>query len=330
MAHTLKLNIYVLEIKKRGERTPLTWQEFYKNIYGIEETRETTKDRQYSMFKNALLTRFGERFTENENRTKGVSLKNFEFQSSRNIFSGTFKGGLTGIEQELFHNNNANETTGILGYNDIATLIYYFKLWTPYDSNIGILMLQSYASLGCNAEIADVLKKFFQSLGYTLKLSRFVPHEMIEHFKRTSSIYQISFERKNLSSDTRHQLSPIYDEFPNVNAKLIFSGFRVSPERVWDKLSSQNIKLLEADITMLEMATNDDYTTIVSYEDAEEHKSNLNISKRDSELKPNIFLPDTLKEDGKEIPELTKIDRHTNSLLETIKQEIGYTVQNEN
>ena len=43
MAHTLKLNIYVLEIKKRGERTPLTWQEFYKNIYGIEETRETTK-----------------------------------------------------------------------------------------------------------------------------------------------------------------------------------------------------------------------------------------------------------------------------------------------
>ena len=141
---------------------------------------------------------------------------------------------------------------------------------------------------------------------------------------------QISFERKNLSSDTRHQLSPIYDEFPNVNAKLIFSGFRVSPERVWDKLSSQNIKLLEADITMLEMATNDDYTTIVSYEDAEGHKSNLNISKRDSELKPNIFLPDTLKEDGKEIPELTKIDRHTNSLLETIKQEIGYTVQNEN
>lgn len=56
----------------------------------------------------------------------------------------------------------------------------------------------------------------------------------------------------------------------------------------------------------------------------------MNISKRDSELKPNIFLPDTLKEDGKEIPELTKIDRHTNSLLETIKQEIGYTVQNEN
>ena len=330
MAHTLKLNIYVLEIKKRGERTSLTWQEFYKNIYGIEETRETTKDRQYSMFKNALLTRFGERFTENENRTKGVSLKNFEFQSCRNIFSGTFKGGLTGIEQELFHNNNANETTGILGYNDIATLIYYFKLWTPYDSNIGILMLQSYASLGCNAEIVDVLKKFFQSLGYTLKLSRFVPHEMIEHFKRTSSIYQISFERKNLSSDTRHQLSPIYDEFPNVNAKLIFSGFRVSPERVWDKLSSQNIKLLEADITMLEMATNDDYTTIVSYEDAEGHKSNLNISKRDSELKPNIFLPDTLKEDGKEIPELTKIDRHTNSLLETIKQKIGYAVQNEN
>ena len=44
-------------------------------------------------------------------------------------------------------------------------------------------MLQSYASLGCNAEIADVLKKFFQSLGYTLKLSRFVRHEMIEHFK---------------------------------------------------------------------------------------------------------------------------------------------------
>ena len=254
MAHTLKLNIYILEIKEKGKRISLTWREFFKNVYGIEEARETTKDRQYLMFKNALLNRLGERFTENENRTKGVSLRNFEVQPSRNIFSGTFKGGLTGIEQELFHNNNANETTGILGYNDIATLIYYFKLWTPYDSNIGILMLQSYASLGCNAEIVDVLKKNFQSLGYTLKLSRFVPHEMIEHFKRTSSIYQISFERKNLSSDTRHQLSPIYDEFPNVNAKLIFSGFRVSPERVWDKLRFQNITLLEADITMLEMA----------------------------------------------------------------------------
>lgn len=207
MAHTLKLNIYILEIKEKGKRISLTWREFFKNVYGTEEARETTKDRQYLMFKNALLNRLGERFTENENRTKGVSLRNFEVQPSRNIFSGTFKGGLTGIEQELFHNNNANETTGILGYNDIATLIYYFKLWTPYDSNIGILMLQSYASLGCNAEIVDVLKKFFQSIGYTLKLSRFVPHEMIEHFKRTSSIYQISFERKNLSSDTRPLLS---------------------------------------------------------------------------------------------------------------------------
>lgn len=162
MAHTLKLNIYILEIKEKGKRISLTWREFFKNVYGIEEARETTKDRQYLMFKNALLNRLGERFTENENRTKGVSLRNFEVQPSRNIFSGTFKGGLTGIEQELFHNNNANETTGILGYNDIATLIYYFKLWTPYDSNIGILMLQSYASLGCNAEIVDVLKNFFK------------------------------------------------------------------------------------------------------------------------------------------------------------------------
>ena len=79
-----------------------------------------------------------------------------------------------------------------------------------------------------------------------------------------------------------------------------------------------------------EMAANDDYTTVLSYEDAEGHKSNLNISKTDSELKPNIFLPDTLKEDGKEIPDLTKIDNHTNYLLDIIKEEIGYTVRNEN
>ena len=59
MAHTLKLNIYILEIKEKGKRISLTWREFFKNVYGIEEARETTKDRQYLMFKNALLNRLG-------------------------------------------------------------------------------------------------------------------------------------------------------------------------------------------------------------------------------------------------------------------------------
>ena len=43
MAHTLKLNIYVLEIKKRGERTPLTWQEFYKIFMELRKLEKLLK-----------------------------------------------------------------------------------------------------------------------------------------------------------------------------------------------------------------------------------------------------------------------------------------------
>jgi hypothetical protein len=326
MAHTLKLNIFIIELRRKREKNLLEWKEFYKNTFENTESGEISKEQFYSKFKENLISYFSDFFTENEKRTKGISLKSIDVIKEKNIFSGTFKGGLTGIEQEIYETNNANDTKGTLGFDDIATLIYYFKLWTPYDSNFGILMLQSYSSLGCNAEITDVLKKFFNNKGYTLKLSKFVPHEMVEHFKETSSIYQISFERKNLSTSTRHHLSPIYDDFPNVNAKLIFSGFRVSPERIWDKLKNNGIKLLEADITSLEMSENDQYVTIVSYEDAEGHKSNLNISKEDSDLKPNIFLPDSIKEEGKESPDLAKIENHTNFILEKIKREIGYTV----
>ena len=280
MAHTLKLNIYTLELKKSGSRTLLTWNEFFKQVFG-----SSTKEDEFVSFKTSLLSYFGNSFTTNKSETKAVSLKNIDIDARKNTFNGTFNGGLTGINQEIYNNRDSKKVKDTVGYDDIASLTYYFKLWTPYDSNIGILMLQSYASLGCNAEISDLLKLYFKNKGYTLSLARFVPKPFVEHFKNTSNIYQISFERKDLSEKTKHGLSPIYDEIPRINAKLVFSGFKVSPATIWDKLKDSSAKLLEADLTMLEMANTDEYQTIVSYEDSDGHKSNLNICKSDMELK---------------------------------------------
>lgn len=326
MSHRLKLNVYILELKKVGQSKYSTWQDFYNNTYGIDFSDEKIKENQFSLFNTAMLNSFGASFTSNDDSTKGVSLKTIDMDAKMNVFSGTFKGGLTGIDQEIFYNNNSNERTGFLTYDHIATLIYYFKIWTPYDSNIGILMLQSYSSLGCNAEIVKLFKGYFKKVGYLLKLSRFVPREIVDHFKSTSSIYKISFERKNLDSNTRNKLSPIYEDFPKVNAKIELTGFKVSPDNLWNALTSKNIKLLESDIVMLGM-TDNDYKTMVYYEDAEGHKSKLVIDASFGELKPNIFLPDTLKEEDKEVPHLERINIYTNSILDKIKKEIGYAAK---
>ena len=56
----------------------------------------------------------------------------------------------------------------------------YYKIWLPLDSNVGILMVQSYTSVGCTSLFKEQLENYFIRKGYKISSwSKCIPKEYI-------------------------------------------------------------------------------------------------------------------------------------------------------
>lgn len=97
-------------------------------------------------------------------------------------------GGLTGVEQDIYDSSKSSEKENTIEKDKVTALPYYFKLWMPFDSSLGVLMIQSYTEAGVTSLLSDKIKSFFKQFDYTIDLEKFVPKEYKEKFKRTSML----------------------------------------------------------------------------------------------------------------------------------------------
>lgn len=322
MAYNLKLDVFRISLKKKGGSNSdlKNFSEFFKDAY-YEKDKVTA----YKEFIKGYISSFNKQFELNKDKTKGISVpKTHEFspRSEMNIIDGAVIGGQTGIPQDLFKQNNAVSPTGNVAFDDVTTLPYYIKLWTPLDHNTGILMVQSYSNLTVTDLVKTHLSKFFNNFSYSLIITSFVPKSVVEHFKKESNVYKVAFVKESLRKDKRKLLNPLFTEFDNLNIRIEVSGFKKTVTDFWKELM-QDGKILKANLEDFDIKENEDFKTIAYYKDTDGHCSNTSIDK-DFEIKPTIFLDNNLKKNKSEYFDFNKIKKHTDSILEEIKKEIKY------
>lgn len=326
MGYTLKLSIYTVQIKRKNSRDYTNFEDFFESFQQSNENNglQLTREELYSKFTQKFIESFGERFTLNTEETKGIAPSEVDSIPNHSIIDGIIIGGLTGIEQEVYNRSNSNDIRNTIDNEEITSLSFYFKIWFPFDSDIGIIMIQSYTETGVVSLILDKIKHFISSLNFTLSSTTYVHEDYITRFKNRSIVNQLTLTKTALSQDAREALNHVFGDFENLKVEIKIKNFNLSIQDFWDNISRN--RPLNTDLSEFEMGSDDNYDVIATYKDDTGKQSQARLS-RNLDILPTIILPDSLKENGRESPDLNEIRAHTNAILTIIKREIGYEVE---
>ncbi len=316
--YTLKLTVYSLAINKANSKNPITYSEFFNVVTG-----ESDKIEAFSKFKDLFIGSFNDKFIKNREETKAIAVQSVNSMPQMNIIDGMLVGGLTGVEQDVYKSSSSKSIGKSISDDEVSTLPYYFKLWMPYDSSHGILMVQSYTEVGVVSLIDQKIESFIRGYGYSIATTKHVPKEYKEKFKKESIVQNLILSKTKMSERARGALNQLFASFEGLKVEIKISGFKVSIEDFWKQVDIN--QPIDADLSSFEMkAEEHDYDVIATYKDGSGRQSQARLSRK-LDILPNIILPENLKENGKQYPDYVKIRVHTDAILEKIKKEIGYT-----
>ena len=211
-----------------------------------------------------------------------------------------------------------------LSNDEIMALPHYFKIWTPPNSAVGILMIQNYSNSGITTLLIDFLKKFYSKYYASFSESRYVPEDIKESFINRSVVKKISFIKSKLGKKARESFNHAFTDEDGIRVKIEISGFsdNMSVKNFADKLNKTE-KLIGIDLADLEILSDKDVKTILYYEDDQGKKAHAKIESK-FQITPTISLPNELLINGN--IDYQKIKEFSDKILGIVKNEIGYKV----
>ena len=342
MGHTLKLDIYYFELKeiietresvgRGGEKRKYhktkdkitNFGDFFSRIYAGKKRENYLK-----LFLQEFVSSFNNAFTSNKSNTQAISITENLYKSiyiEKNVISGEFIGGQTGIDVDIYKTNNATTKKDTLDKDSVASLSYYYKIWLPLDSNTGIIMIQSYTTFSCNTLFKEKLENLFESKGYDLKIARIVPEQYIKEYMNFGHIYKILILTKQ---KTLHSINPNFTPFKKAKRRILIDRILIPFRELFSR--KDYIHAIASDVKQLydEFDEKND-ELILYYKDENGRKAHSKLCNIESML-PNYVLDNNLKDPKTQKPLFEELDKFTNGLREKLKKEIGYTpIINEN
>lgn len=324
MAHTLKLNVYCFSIRDKRAKDHIPFKEFLNKHFILEgEIKYTVnKDELYRRFTQSFIDTFGNKFVKNYEETKACGVNSYNIVFHKNQIDGMINGGLTGIEQDIYDPSNSSLVENTIDKEKVSALPYYYKIWLPFDSSLGVLMIQSYTEMGVTSLFLNKFKEFFKLKEYSFDYERHVPEEYKERFVNKSTIKEIALLKTKLSKKARAELNSLFTDFEGLKIKITITGFKLGVDSFKEGLEKG--RFVHSDLSSLEIGDESNYETIATYEDVSGRQSQAHVSKN-LDIFPTIVLSEKLKVAGKEFPDYLKIQNHTDSILEKIKVELEYS-----
>ncbi len=332
MAYTLKLNIYQFHLyriigreeHRRGNdtithyhaaETPSSFSEVARTI-----DPQITRDNYMQTIFSCVLAFFDNRFKVSTDGSKAISITNGAppmFGTDSYTISGFFKGGETGIDRVVYTQNNATESEKSIDRNDVPANNFFYKLWIPYDSEDGILMIQSYTDEGCTATFKDQIEQFFLTLEFRAKWSSIIPRGMITRYLNRSIINMI----KVVHARQRREAGGVFGSLQQATKVSVIKDFSI---RMQDLFASYNYEdELKAQIENVVPFDEENDLVKVFYRDENGKKAHAKISDLEK-IMPSIILPDSLKDPDTFEPILEEINQFTDGILNEIKEQIDY------
>ena len=148
MSINLELSIYTFTLNEKYIKEQfLDFNEFFRKnfIKRNEDPLSVNPIKYYERFVGEFLDEFEQKFYLNKDKNKGISTTttNLDFKPHKSVIEGIINGGNTGHGHKIYNILNNEKTEGEISEEQLAALPYYFKIWTPPNSQVGVLMIQS-------------------------------------------------------------------------------------------------------------------------------------------------------------------------------------------
>ncbi len=334
MAYTLKLNVYKfslyritktierqmrgdIRIKYETESNAISFNAFAKSIDSI-----VTRDSYLPIVFQSIVTFFDSRFRVNALGTKAVSITTPpkpSYNTLGYVINGMFKGGDTGIGKIVYSQQNAIQPGTRISNTDVPVNNYYYKLWIPYDGEDGVLMIQSYTDMGCTVAFRDQIEEFFISKGFHPNWNTMIPSGFIGQYLNRSFINQI----KVVYTTEQKREQGVFASLTSVKKEGWLKNINIPLGQLF-VLPNYKQKLQNKIMEFIDYDQNHDMVKVF-YVDETGKKASASIDSLEKVL-PSIILPDELKCYDTDEPNFEEISRYTEGILDEIKRQIGYTI----
>lgn len=320
----LELSIYTVTLKQKRIRDGYqNFEEFFRDNFISEKEvgKNLPLDTLYERFIGVIIDEFDNKFKLNKDGTKGFSPAKLKYRPGRDIIEGFINGGTTGRDHFIYENIDSSKSTGQLSKKDLAALPFYFKMWTPPNSHVCVVMIQNYGIGSITRMVMDFLKDVFSKYNMMLTRNLHTPKALREEFLKTSSVRMVKHVTTVQDSNTRNNLNRAYDDSDQL--KVTVTVERIKNNRLktfydkWIKSEPINIPIPE-----LGMINEDDYQTTIFYEDKHGRKASAK-SNKSREIRPTIILPLEIQNSNR-TPNLDQISKFTDEMLEQVKIDIDY------
>ncbi len=204
MAHNPKLEVYQVWLQP-NDRSDKTFRNFVLESISQDRNEETENSKLFrDYFQNFIKKIDSDEFISNSRKKKAFtaydtnpteeSERTITIHTDKNLIEGTIEGGRYGIRRNKSSMDNKSEKEGITD-SDIILDKFYFCLYTPFDSELGILFLQCYSTDSISDIFTDFISKLFTSQGLykKAKIEKFVPRRIINDFKNHSNVKKFTF-----------------------------------------------------------------------------------------------------------------------------------------
>lgn len=324
MSTNLELSIYTFTIKERNSREDYwDFNEFYRSNFTKDEENphDVKSNLLYERFVGMILDEFENKFWLNNDKNKGISTTNIDFRPAKNVIEGIINGGNTGYGHQIYNILDNAETLGEISEDQLTSLPYYFKMWTPPDSQVGVLMIQSYSIGSINSILVDFIKSIYGKYNTTFRKIIHIPVELRESYLKRSNVKKVTFTSTIENPASRKKFNRAFEDSDGLKVTITVQGLKKKGIKTFLKDFNKK-NPIGIDLKELGIEDSTDYITKLFYEDEEGRRAHAKIEDK-FEIRPTIVLPIEIQNNNK-TPNLELIVKFTDSLLEKVKDEIKY------
>lgn len=328
MAHDAKLEIYIIYLNPTTPKGKNTFKSFLYANYGndIAESKFKVEGAYKEFFKDFIMT-IDDAYYSQESRKKAIGIKSekkgkkinktISYKSENQVIEGTIKGGRYGQNRAIGDMVKPGSAHQKLPKNKVVLDDFYFKLYTPFGSNKGILMIQSYSDDQINDIFISFIRDQLKTKGfYKPNITLFCPKHIQEEFKNNSVVKELRFREEVTLSDITKK---------TIDTKELLVEIKVTVKDSDEQLST--FDKIKKSIQEFSFKTNgkpialSDFKTKMGTLANDKYQSSFDLD-GDLEIKPTIYLKNRIKLMDDESPDWESLNVFCTNLLDTVKEEV--------
>lgn len=259
-------------------------------------------------------------------RDKGVSLHKKQMLSilSKKFFIwGEFSGGHTGREQRVYSREDSTSSDYTISKEKMVASPFFYLIWIPKDSNLGILILHRYSNLNCHNEFKEVLSNYFNTKGFKPYWAAYVPREICQKYLQTCALTAVRVQHSAPNKDTFKDT--IFDGFSSdkgVSFTTSLTGLHLSFAKLLK--TGKFAEDFKGFIGIIDQNYEENDEVSITYKNLDGISVTTSLDNFD-DIMPKLALESDCFDESTNTPNWEKISQTAISFLESIKKEIGYT-----